>query len=442
MKLKRTLALVLALLLSLASVAQAAPTIRAAMTLNLVASRGDWQAYLRGAAANGINTIRFGIDTLVGEANEYNPLTPFKLLGWWKPGDIVGHPEYPAVPCVDLTQKNPEYWSKLRDILVEMKALGLTPWVFFEDRCSISYWEDWHLFLNSFYGNSKMFPGWSTPGYYHDSVQAKYGGGILSLDLNDDRYRLEFWFIDLCYSIGLTTVYAEPMNEYGWAAAPACTIAQQLEWFKVQCAALRNLKYTIIIGSAVPPIERQIIPYVDVYDQHCVIEAGDVDRYAGGLNRAKTILNSDGAPNGQGTSMSFLGYRNRSVDQANGLGARIVAEGWAGWCDMPQEQIDTSTINGHEVGWNLDKVDWAPARALAIATCWTPPAPPVEYVTREVCTGSGLLPNAYCPTKESRKFVKGEEPTTVCAVHKAPTPPPPKKGWLAKLISWLFGWLK
>lgn len=49
-----------------------------------------------------------------------------------------------------------------------------------------------------------------------------------------------------------------------------------------------------------------------------------------------------------------------------------------------------------------------------------PPDPPVEYVTRTVCSVSGLLANPYCPELVERQFVKGTEPTTSCAVHKKP----------------------
>jgi len=54
-----------------------------------------------------------------------------------------------------------------------------------------------------------------------------------------------------------------------------------------------------------------------------------------------------------------------------------------------------------------------------------PPPPPIEYVTIAVCPASGLLPNPYCPATESRQFVKGQEPATLCGIHVAPPPPPP-----------------
>lgn len=54
-----------------------------------------------------------------------------------------------------------------------------------------------------------------------------------------------------------------------------------------------------------------------------------------------------------------------------------------------------------------------------------PPPPPVEYVTVKVCKTSVLLPNAYCPTVIEKKYIKGQEPTKACAVHKKPDEPPP-----------------
>jgi hypothetical protein len=62
--------------------------------------------------------------------------------------------------------------------------------------------------------------------------------------------------------------------------------------------------------------------------------------------------------------------------------------------------------------------------ALAFIAC-PPPHPPVPppgpvYVTVNVCAESGLLPNEYCPSREDRKFIKGQEPTEICAVHVKP----------------------
>ncbi len=36
-----------------------------------------------------------------------------------------------------------------------------------------------------------------------------------------------------------------------------------------------------------------------------------------------------------------------------------------------------------------------------------------------------LLHNAYCPLVIEKRYVKGTEPTIVCAVHKKPADPPP-----------------
>ena len=49
------------------------------------------------------------------------------------------------------------------------------------------------------------------------------------------------------------------------------------------------------------------------------------------------------------------------------------------------------------------------------------PEPEDEYVWVEVCETSGKLPNQYCPNTERRKFLKGEEPKTLCTIHKSDT---------------------
>jgi len=44
----------------------------------------------------------------------------------------------------------------------------------------------------------------------------------------------------------------------------------------------------------------------------------------------------------------------------------------------------------------------------------------IEYVEVPICPTSGLLRNQYCPPAVVKKFVKGQEPTATCAVHKKP----------------------
>jgi len=56
---------------------------------------------------------------------------------------------------------------------------------------------------------------------------------------------------------------------------------------------------------------------------------------------------------------------------------------------------------------------------------YVPPPPPVEYTTVKVCKTSELIPNAYCPTVIEKKFIAGQEPIRICAVHKKPDDPPP-----------------
>jgi hypothetical protein len=48
----------------------------------------------------------------------------------------------------------------------------------------------------------------------------------------------------------------------------------------------------------------------------------------------------------------------------------------------------------------------------------------VETVTVDVCASSLLLPNKWCPEIIARTYQKGQEPTTVCDLHREPPPPP------------------
>ncbi len=94
-------------------------------------------------------------------------------------------------------------------------------------------------------------PGIPTP---ETGVHPTIPGGTTGLGLNDYHYQYKLWVIDLCYEIGLTKVYAEPKNEFGYDVGPLCSLEAQIEWFKFRCQALRNLKYTLVIGSARPPV--------------------------------------------------------------------------------------------------------------------------------------------------------------------------------------------
>jgi hypothetical protein len=54
------------------------------------------------------------------------------------------------------------------------------------------------------------------------------------------------------------------------------------------------------------------------------------------------------------------------------------------------------------------------------------PDPTPEKVTVEVCLNSLKLANEWCPFKGMREYVKGQEPTTYCEVHKKPDEPEPQ----------------
>ena len=332
MKSHRFLACIFALLFLLAGLAQpapaATPTIRASMCADLLHCQGDWRAYLESCAENGVNTVRFFLDE-IGPDWTYLP-GPFRLLGFWNPYAAAGIPGQPDVPCVDLSQRNPAYWDHLREVLCAMKDLSLTPWFVFEDQCSEPYPEEgWRRWLNAFYGNVQQYPGWNRPGYYtpETGVDPKHGGGILALGLNDYHYQYELWAIDLCYSLGITIVYGEPKNEYGYQLIPGGlgTIDDQLEWFRLRYASLRNLKYTLVIGSARPPLTTLIIPYVDLYDLHGVLNMPQLDRLAAGLDPAKTLISTDGALEGGTGKASVFGIRSIGEDQARVLGAELIA---------------------------------------------------------------------------------------------------------------------
>lgn len=414
------------------------------MLPGLLSDPGDPLATIDRAADAGCNVGRLfgdyydGTGAGIGPWDEFRWLvSPCKMLDIWNPGACVGM-QTPNVPMRDLDQKNPVYWERLEALFTRMYERKITPWFVMQDFCS-TFLTGWQRWLDTFFGNIQRYPGYKTAHYYDEGVEPAIPGERIGEGLDHYYWQYAKWVVDLAYQCGIRKVYLEPWNECGTGNA---TPDELYAWFTRQRKLYRNLYGVVMpesltIGSCRPPLDNsKLAAVVDIVDAHGIIEAADIPKNAAGLNPATTILDSDGAPNGKGTSASILGYKNMSIAQAQEIGSAIKG-GWIGFGDMPQEQC--AVENGP---FDSSKIDMVPFREACLASGWTPAAPPVEYVTVTVCTVSGLLPNQYCPATEERQFVKGQQPTTVCAVHVAPAPPAPhKKSWFQKLIEFLFGWL-
>lgn len=67
--------------------------------------------------------------------------------------------------------------------------------------------------------------------------------------------------------------------------------------------------------------------------------------------------------------------------------------------------------------------------------------PPPEKVKVEICKTSELLANEWCrkaETVEAREYIKGQQPTAICQIHKKPEPepPPPPKTKLSENLTY------
>lgn len=392
-----------------------------------VSSTGDVLGDIKRFASNGCNVGRIFLDHLDGRGNKPNPLCPFlTVTDSWNATAICGTPGYERLTLRDLTQKNPEHWSRLESILVTMRDNKMRPWFVFEDRSGETLTGPGR-FLRPMYGNIQRYPGWNVPGFYPngpDCIQPAIPGADLGVGLDDYRYAWELSVISLCYKLGIFDPWYEPKNEIGYDKE-AATLEEQLDWIRRRCQAGKNLKYVKTIVSARPPITGQMVlalrnpntqePVVDLWDQHVIGEAADVAKHPNGWPVERVIWNTDGAANGAGPGESVYHYKDVSVEQIKGLSEKAVADKASGVCFMSQGQIDD-----FDGPFNMDKIPSEQIAAMSKADGWPPEPPPIEYVDVPVCDVSLLLPNTpYCPRVITKQFVKGQEPTKVCAVHGA-----------------------
>ena len=356
MKFKRVLA-VLALVLVLVGISQAAPTIRGAMLYGLTTARGNLDACFKSLSENGVNTVRFFINFL-DDSNSYaNPNSPYQTVGTWKPDGQN------SVPIRDLSIRNVAYVAKAQQIAAFLYKYNLTPWIVFDDVCSE---EDGTInqFNDPYYSCVQMFKGWQSGDLTH-----AFGGGVQAVEYGPYRATLERDTLAIFKAAGCPKVYGEPKNEYGYEAGPAYTLQDELDWYQARAQSLQALGYDLVIGSARPPVLTLISGFVGEYDQHCIVTPADIASHVSGISPAHMIINTDGG-DGAG-QVSAWGGHSLNVAQAATLGQAVLGGGYFGWCFLPQETFDSRSLP-----MNLDVIDYAPIRAMALAAGWIAPVPP------------------------------------------------------------------
>lgn len=398
------------------------------MILNFVSDRGDWPAFCKKLKDAGFDGIRGGIDTLLGDGQQFNTMTPFKVVGEWDLGKVVAG--WPTLPICTLAEWNEEFWQILEQRLRVMKQYDLVPWFFLEDRCSERD-EDWHKYLNARLGCVEQFPDWRTPEVYNpdtgSGLHPRYAGGVCAEELLGYSERVDKRLADLCRTIGFPVFWADPKNENGYTAGSAYPVSRMVEWARVRFDSLKRAGFITVISTR-HDLDDEANGLADLADRHGILRPEDF-YLADGLVPARTIINTDGNTHGEGDIVSCVwpGYRGPSVDQARTLGEECVSRGFNHVCIIEQGVIDRMTDDaGKEVGWNIDLVPEEVLESASRAQGWTPdpPPPPVEYVTVNLCQLTKKVINTYCPDIVTEKFVKGTEPTAQCVVHKAPDPPP------------------
>lgn len=384
---------------------------RFVMLYGLLTAKGDEDRCLDECKANGADGVRFGINYLHNDNDRPNGLRPFLAAG-----TAIEPREGHLVEIPDLTRRNPAFLVRLRVVARKLKDRGMTPWVFFDDRCSWAP-ETWKEFNDLWYCNLITYPGvlagdWTRHG----------SGGMQDERLNPYRRRLMADVLAVFREAGHAEVWGEVSNEYGEEPGPAYGMEQEVGWYGEQAGFLREAGFDVIVGSARDPITTKILPFVDVYDRHNVNGASlaqaaiaEVEALSAGK---PLVLDTDGA-DGATAQASIWGGRTVDEAQAREIGAAAKGRVSTHTCYLSQltfaDPIIVTDLDGHE---------YPQLRAMSEASGWTPQVPPPDKVRVTLCQLTYNVANQYCPATFSEEFVKGTEPTTPCAYHKAPEPPP------------------
>jgi len=104
-----------------------------------------------------------------------------------------------------------------------------------------------------------------------------------------------------------------------------------------------------------------------------------------------------------------------------------------GWFCIPDIEIIICTNNPQPIKARADCPNTGVRKypkGTHFDLCTLDHTPPVEYVYVDTCLDSMKKPNQYCPKnriEQGKEYIKGIEPTKVCAIHKKPIPPIPPK---------------
>jgi hypothetical protein len=233
-------------------------------------------------------------------------------------------------PVADLTQENPDYWTRFAWLCSALKAADLFLLLSLGDQCSQNTHQQ--FFTYPFLGGVqtlsdsadirrmvvpqealKLFPG--SPG-------GLYGVG---------KYPLFAAWIKRAIAVARATgveLYVEPQNEFSrmdWAA----TDPHPENWYKmiVNEIVANGVPLDHIIHSGNYEIEKN---YLGLWSQHGVVRP----TFAGvpGIDYSRALLSGDGGLNGASSvDVDVDGYRGLSVDDAVTLAGRINDLGIVGY---------------------------------------------------------------------------------------------------------------
>lgn len=297
---------------------------------DLLGATGDWRCFLRRAKDNGA----WGVRLFVQYAwNSAPPCPLYKRVGSWT--HPTTHTTFPLYRLGTLTDPswNPNSWEHIREVLAEMKKLGLVAILAADDFCSLKGNKTTKYFHPFYCSEEALSP--TTPGGIWGEAMKRYHTNL-------------YWeIIRTAKNIGVI-FFIEPMNEYDIVDG---TDTQVVAWHKWATDRIVSLGVPRARLLAAPGRCKQAIAgQVGVFSIHQIGRAEQVSKVLN-IPVAKTLYSSDGFKTGGGNP-DASGHGGVGTLAAGPLAQKIIALGGFGF-----DLMDRGLWHDNNDRANLDDFD-------------------------------------------------------------------------------------